>query len=189
MRFSERAGIQSSKVAQIDSIDADLRNGLWNALLSFYWNQFPQNVHTSKIIREDLGHLIESRSHTYQIDALAGAIGSDLGCLIESLWIDYFKKPIDTLKEFWRDNLGYIRDYFFDAKWWEVYDFVEFIADADERNVSRRENFMNCCNLYLGRVISSRAPPVGFPVSSRYISLVSTRGERSHNGETVCVAG
>ena len=41
----------------------------------------------------------------------------------------------------------------------------------------------------LGRVISSRAPPVGFPVSSRYMSLVSTRGERSHNGETVCVAG
>ena len=151
MRFSERRGIKSPKVAQIDSIDDALRNGLWNALLSFYWNQFPKNVRTSKIVREDLGHLIESRSHTYQIDDLAGAIGSDLGCLIESLWIDYFKKPIDTLKEFWRDNLGQIRDYFFDAKWWEVYDFVEFIADADEGNVSRRENFINCCNLHLER--------------------------------------
>ena len=151
MRFSERRGIESPKVAQIDSIDDDLRGGLWNALLSFYWNQFPQNISTSKIVRADLRHLIESRSHTYQIDDLAGTIESDLGRLIERLWIDYFKKPIDTLKESWRDCLGQIRDYFFDAKWWEVYDFIEFIANADERNVSRRENFINCCNLHLER--------------------------------------
>jgi hypothetical protein len=38
--FSQRKGIKPVKsVMQVDSMDSELRNGLWNALIIFYWNQ------------------------------------------------------------------------------------------------------------------------------------------------------
>lgn len=38
--FSQREGIKPVKsVIQVDTMDKDLRNGLWNALTMFYWEQ------------------------------------------------------------------------------------------------------------------------------------------------------
>jgi hypothetical protein len=42
MQFSERMGFKPVKdIIQINSMDDDLRNGLWNVLTIYYWN----NVH------------------------------------------------------------------------------------------------------------------------------------------------
>ena len=42
--FSQRIGLKSVKKAiQKESIDNDLKNGLWNAITLIYWNQIPRN--------------------------------------------------------------------------------------------------------------------------------------------------
>ena len=101
--FSQRKGIKPVKsVMQVDSMDTELRNGLWNALTIFYWNQVKYH------------RISEYKS---------------IDILLKRLWHNYFKKPIDTLRDYWPDTYEEIREYFFNCKWYEVYDFIEFVAN------------------------------------------------------------
>lgn len=84
---------------QVDSMDNDLRTGLWNALTLFYWNKLKQRY------------------------------DNEMHILFERLWNDYFKRPIDTLSDNWPATYKEIREYFFSSKWYEVYDFIEFTAN------------------------------------------------------------
>jgi len=130
--FSQRKGIKPVKsVIQVNNMDDDLRIGLWNALTIFYWNQV-----------KDICIWI---SHYKNIDIL-----------FKRLWNNYFKKPIDTLRNYWPDTLKEIREYFFNSKWYEVYDFIEFIANnyPDEYN-QVNPKFMDFCNSVLERELSA----------------------------------
>jgi len=128
--FSQRKGIKPVKsVMQIDSMDSDLRNGLWNALTIFYWDQVI-GVWISRYRRFDI--------------------------LFKSLWLNYFKRPLDTLEDNWLNTYKEIRKYFFNCEWSEVYDFIEFIAnnypyEYDEVN----PKFMDFCNSVLKRELSA----------------------------------
>lgn len=66
-----------------------------------------------------------------------------------SLWLHYFKAPIDTIDEYWEYCLEKLRDHFFAAKWFEVYDFVEFVADNGPSEGKRK--FIEVANSYLDR--------------------------------------
>lgn len=128
--FSQRMGIKPVKtVIQVDSIDDDLRNSLWNALCLFYWRE------------------VRARR-------ISDSTNSDIKILLMKLWVHYFKKPIDTLSEFWPDVRGEIRDYFFNCEWYEVYDFIEFIANHYPDHRVNQE-FMNFCNVLLERELSA----------------------------------
>lgn len=129
-RFSQRKGIKPVKSEiQVDSMDSDLRNRLWNVLTVFYWKRVDNR-----------------RPSSYE----------DIQPLVEELWHDYFKRPIDTLSDNWYNTYEEIRGYFFKAVWNEVYDFIEFIANNysdkyDEVNLK----FMNLCNSILERELSA----------------------------------
>ena len=129
--FSQRKGIKPVKsVMQVDSMDSDLRNGLWNALTIFYWNQVEE------------GQLI---SNYKNIDTL-----------FKILWFNYFKQPIDTLNNYWPDTYKKIREYFFKVQWYEVYDFIEFIANNYPDNYGGvNTKFMYLCNSILERELSA----------------------------------
>ena len=76
--FSQRKGIEPVKsVLQVDYIDADLRNGLWNASTLSYWDQIENKL-------------------TFDYGTL--------DILVKRLWHSYFKQPIDTLGDCW-DNI------------------------------------------------------------------------------------
>lgn len=127
--FSQRKGIKPVKsVMQVDSMDGDLRNGLWNALTIFYWSKVKKGVMVTEYDNIDI--------------------------LLKLLWHSYFKKPIDTLDQYWPDTYKKIREYFFNCEWYEVYDFIEFIANnypVDEVNLK----FMEFCNSVLERELSA----------------------------------
>lgn len=126
--FSERKGLKTKKsVIQINSVDDDLRNGLWNALKLNYWTKLKK------------GYISSYPSFNE---------------LLTKLWHDYFKKPLDTLMNYWPDTYKKIREYFFKCEWYEVYDFIEFIANnyPDDYTNSR---FMDFCNSVLEREISA----------------------------------
>ena len=126
--FSQRKGIKEIKNAvQINSIDEDLRNGLWDAI-KIYFND--------KISYE----------------ALYDREWKPLPIII---WHSYFKKPIDTIPQYARDFIKKMRDYFFECEWYEAYDLIEFlIIRADKYHFNLKE-FIDFCNGILKREVSA----------------------------------
>ncbi|MBL7788231.1 MAG: hypothetical protein JNL75_00190 [Chitinophagales bacterium] len=103
MRFSQRIGQRpASKKLQLEEIDSDLRNSLWN-------------VYTTKVT-EQLGY-------------------KEFTSFKRLLWISYFKKPVDYVPDSDSQARDIIRDYFFKCDWYDVYDFIEFVANIDSRNI------------------------------------------------------
>ncbi len=135
--FSQRQGIKPVKsIMQVDSIDEELRNSLWNALTKFYWRKINEQIAWS-------GWSKYSPSMTN---------------LINRLWHAYFKHPIDTIDySIWSPNYKTIRDYFFRCEWNEVYDIIEFIAnnypDDDKNPINPK--FMDFCNSVLKEELSA----------------------------------
>lgn len=131
MRFSQRLGFSSAtKVAQREEMDEDFRNSLWSLLALYYWDTYRAP-----------GDPMFGRSDFLR--------HSNLEALIMSLWLHFFKKPVDMIDRYWEDCYKRLRDYFFKAKWYEVYDFVEFIADYGPE--AQKTKFIEACNAYLER--------------------------------------
>ena len=96
--FSQRKGFKPvAEVIQIDSMNSELRNSLWNALDVEIWSQDQAPNHV----------LIDLFS--------------------KALWFDFFKKPIDSRPDSAALILAEIREHFFACEWFEVYDFLEFV--------------------------------------------------------------
>jgi hypothetical protein len=134
--FSERKGLKPIKnMIQIDSMDDDLRNGLWNALDIYDWDSVKPVPYISK-------SYLESSSKR-----------EDVRILVKKLWLDHFKKPIDMLKDKWGDIPNQIREYFFGCLWNKVYEFIEFVAN-NYPNQSVNSEFIRRCNFILKRELS-----------------------------------
>ncbi|MBN1083919.1 hypothetical protein JNO12_01145 [Erwinia aphidicola] len=132
--FSQRIGITPLKKAiQIESMDHDLRIGLWNVLQVCFWDQNGYEI-------------------SNQLDGVA-----------KRVWFSFFKLPLDTCPAFFsQDMFGQLDDrcayatcrkYFLDAKtqWWEVYDFIEFIFNEFELSDDTKVNAVNFLNHMLER--------------------------------------
>ncbi|MEZ4936910.1 MAG: hypothetical protein R2799_04885 [Crocinitomicaceae bacterium] len=121
MKFSERIGLREVKdTFQLESMDDELRSGLWNVFLIFYGNKMDQ----------------ESRS----------VGGSKYKNFIETLWFSYFKSPMDTIPYSTIDTVIWLRKQFFSWEWFYVYDFIEFIVKnpdpANSNEMTEAFNFI-----------------------------------------------
>jgi len=128
--FSQRYGFKPVKDSmQIDTVDNELRNRLWNALTMFYFD---------RLVNNNKFYIINNDKH--------------MKVLLFRLWDRYFKKPLDGLNFYINGNTLHIYDeiknYFFSCKWFEVYDFIEFVANhyPDEKTNLK---FMKYCNSVL----------------------------------------
>lgn len=129
MRFSQRAGITpASKLSQRESIDDDLRSTLWSLLSLCYWDTYTA---------PDYG----------MYDRADRVRKSNLYELVFSLWLHYFKAPTDTIDEYWTECHARLRKYFFAAEWYQVYDFIEFVADYG--SAQQKAQFIRLANLHL----------------------------------------
>jgi hypothetical protein len=132
--FSQRKGIKPVKtVIQADSIDADLRNGLWSVLYLRYWQKVE-----SQDFRRDPYSAVSTATHK----------------LCRALWLHYFKYPVDTLPWRWSEMCDLLRNYFFSCPWNEVYDFIEFIA-KNYPDETANALFRDDCNFILEREVSA----------------------------------
>lgn len=131
--FSQRKGLKPIKsIMQVDSVDDDLRNGLWNALQIFYWDMKPSAL-----------------SVVYEVSDFPA-----LSLLLHFIWRDFFKMPVDTIDEIWHNAYQVLRNWFFKCAWNEVYDFIEFIANHSP-NEFDADKFMGFCNHMLEREMSA----------------------------------
>lgn len=125
MRFSQRIGKKELRsTLQLDSIDDDLRNRIWNAIL-------------------------ELKTGTDRYDPYNESTFQELS---REIWGDFFKYQMDKLPV-WRANsiekvdsdemIKLLRGWFFKAEWFEIYDLLEFLASYDlyYSNTSFDESF------------------------------------------------
>lgn len=131
-KFSERYGYKTAReTIQIDSMSVELSNSLWSLLKLHVWDR-----------------VYWYRSSSYLSDNNPG-----IKTLCERLWFGHFKKPLDTLGDDWSKIFSGLRKYFFECEWYEVYDFVEFIADNFP--YSGRKEFIEACNATLEKEVSA----------------------------------
>lgn len=77
-----------------------------------------------------------------------------LTILLKTIWVDYFKKLLDTLGDHWGYAHSIIRDYFFKSEWYDVYDIIEFVANNFLYS-DINTKFMEYCNNILERELSA----------------------------------
>ncbi|XRP96703.1 AbiJ-NTD4 domain-containing protein [Methanocaldococcus sp. 16A] len=171
--FSQRMGFNIKNI-QINSIDDGLRNRLWNALKIYYWDK----------IKETKGSFI---SINRNIDILSKIhMEIPMENFFKRLWDSYFKEPIDTLPDT-TTMIDIIKNYFFSCEWYEVYDFIEFVANnyPDEKvNLQ----FMIYCNSVLEQELSAYRFVGGkiTPITSEYeISEIEGALEKTNDLKAV----
>jgi hypothetical protein len=135
MRFSQRKGLKVMRtLAQTDSIYEPLLNKLWNVvcLTCFDPPGIPRyaNVWLSR----------HPRLHNFLIH----------------LWHGYFEKSIDEIPGDWYWAYDKVKHYFFSCSWYEVYDFLEFVAKIPPQNgENKRDSFTELCNAVLTEEMSA----------------------------------
>ncbi|WP_457969721.1 AbiJ-NTD4 domain-containing protein [Acinetobacter calcoaceticus] len=130
MLFSERKGLSPVKIEiQRESIDNDLKNGLWNALYLNIWAKYDGNTY-NKTFRT-----------------------SNLFILLVSYWHNFFKLPLDSMPLNFSSAQELIKKKFFTYSWFELYDFIEFTAQNCPSNL--KNNFIKFVNSILEKELSA----------------------------------
>lgn len=102
MRFSQRMGqTPIKKLAQIENIDDDLKNSLWNLITMFY---------------------LDDVTFT---DYSLSTKSSDRKRFIYGIWQGLFKEPIDQIPYKFSDTVKELKKRFYSIEWFEVFDIVE----------------------------------------------------------------
>lgn len=120
MLFSQRYGFQEIKsLIQTDSMDEDLKNGLWNAFYISFLYDAKVNTYGS----------IESYKHE---------------TLTRAIYLNYFKFPVDEIPYRWSNIVEKIKSYFYSTEWFNVYDFIEFSVNQldEDGGIPRRFNII-----------------------------------------------
>ena len=110
MKFSQRIGITpATKTIQVKVMDTELRNGLWNALKIYFIDPLEKYTEYSG--------------------------GSEFDIFCKILWLHFYKLPIDTIPDNQYHSESFIRERFFKSQWFEVYDFLEFVANINPQTI------------------------------------------------------
>ncbi len=106
MKFSQRMGlVPVGDVVQTEGMSDALRNSLWNVLDERFWSRD--------------GFLTSGYGGLGEIDGFS-----------RNIWANYLKIRLDSRPEYGFQIVDKLRVYFFNSKWYEVYDFIEFIFQS-----------------------------------------------------------
>jgi hypothetical protein len=139
MRFSQKTGkIAVRDSMQIESIDEKLENRLWNVIL------------------EDFFYKIGA-SPEYDVRK-----ESDVGLVFILIWQEFFGNRIDEIPGWGNEqisvskNINFIKKWFFESKWFEKYDFLEFLAEIELEYLENYDiEFIVICNNSLKKEMSA----------------------------------
>src|ERR1700687_1165725 len=70
--------------------------------------------------------------------------------LLRGLWLDFFKLPLDGLRNDFTEAYSTLKEWFGAAEWYLVYDFVEFVPGAFPDSACN-DRFRQYCNTILER--------------------------------------
>ena len=128
--FSQRQGIEPmTKPLQIESMDDDLRNRLWNVMLAAIWDP------------------MRDRCPRYLGIAYPES-GSQIDRFVNRFWGFHLKQRLDALDHRWVHLQKQFEGIYFGATWDRAYGFVEGAGEAHEFVFGRAgaERFREACN-------------------------------------------
>jgi len=121
--FSQRRGLKPfKKDIQLQSIDTDLRNALWNCFHKYY------------------------RAFYIQFEGRAYYSIQDLKQFCEYLWADRLKQRIEDIPYSWGDTINRLRRMFLEPQWFEVYDIIEDVYANLQLPDNLKSGFVECIN-------------------------------------------
>jgi hypothetical protein len=127
--FSQRMGITpSEKMFQIDSMDNELRNGLWNAFYKYYFEPSEQWQFGSPPIIDDKFRPI-----------------------FREIWEHYLKLSLSSLSILYEDTGRKIKELFNKWEYNKVYDFIDWIARLNYDDIIDIDGYIKYCNMILER--------------------------------------
>lgn len=122
-KFSERYGYRPvQEILQVESMSVELRTGLWNALQVCIW---------------------DASGFRYRQHGKPSIDGFSI-----RLWAFYFKRPVDTrpMRNGQLDverTMRFIREYFFECEWHDVYSFLEFVVQQPGLPINNLADILN----------------------------------------------
>lgn len=127
--FSERHGYRPNKPVQYEWIDKELRTRLWNVFELVIWSQLEYQRFMPDIVSEQ-----------------------PLQKAMAALWVDHFNRPLSDMPLHWTDLHRTIRIHFFECKWNEALDFVEYVAShSNDLRSGLNSRFESACNAVFER--------------------------------------
>jgi AbiJ N-terminal domain 4 len=139
MNFSQRIGLEPAiRPFQNDSMDAALRNSLWNVF--------------DRVILDEL------RARWLPGGPLIYSKNPPNAALFVGLWVYFYKWPLTTLPEYAVEAANFVHRWFFDATntpWNKVYEFVEFAGNLGGNLEDVAGPFRALCNGVLEREFSA----------------------------------
>lgn len=143
MIFSKRQGYQPfQKQLQVEGVDEELRNRLWNLIDIYYWTNYRNPGVNSTVSR------------------------SNFETFINRLWHNFFKWKINEIPYYFSEAVAMLESQFFQFDWYRVYDFLEFIIANKPNNIRELEKFPFACNRVLEeensgyRIIDGKVTPI-----------------------------
>lgn len=122
---------RKKKEIQLESMDSDLRNTLWNALDTCYFQD-----------GTNLLYPVERCHHVVMV--------------VQNIWGLFYKFPLDDIRDMRCDSaIDDIKEYFMKHDWNEIYDFIEFLAKTQKPSSSNLEYFTSRCNEVLKQEFSA----------------------------------
>jgi len=148
--FSERCEYKQPKVdIQIDSMDDDLRNALWNEVYAEF----------SGVLYSHYEYLLLSPSDK---------------SLYTAFWKSFFKLPIDEMPIALPSYLASLKKLFYDLDWYEVYDLIEFMLDWIAKD-SRCKFYSRAFKDKLNNVLESNLS--GYRIIENCVALITEDAE------------
>lgn len=130
--FSVRMGLKKARsIAQVGSMDEPLKDGLWNSFVVCCLSKYKLGA------------------------ASQDPDGRTVYALVEWIWTEYLKMPHDTMPRWFFERTDDLRKHFYECKWNQTYDFIEFTAQAlNSMRSDLRVSFVQECNRVMERELS-----------------------------------
>lgn len=162
MRFSDRIGATAIRdVLQVGSINADLRNCLWEAVRENYLKDYTGQYSKDIAFRN----------------------------LVKSIYVDFFKRTSDSMPAGHAENINSLKHWFFEAEWWSVYNFIEFLlAEVPDRVFLARIDYFLAREKAGYRIVSNQIVAITDPVEIDAVREASTVEKYAGAAEHIRVA-
>lgn len=150
MEFSKRIGkTPATKEIQLESIDEELKNGLWNLVILHVINPLKQE---------------DEVKWTKKLTSFANYT-----------WHHFYKLPIDTIPYSNDRIIAFIKNKFYKDEWFKIYDFIEHILKSN-LDPQIKTNFIRNLNKILERefsgyrIINNKVAPISNKIELEEIS-------------------
>lgn len=149
--FSDRLGITKPKSAlQLEAMDSDLRNGLWQACSEHFFHH----------------------GDGYEYD-------SDFHEIMTTTYVDFFKRTSDDIPYGYNSGIEQVRGWFFKCPWWGAYNFVEFlISISPDDGFANRVSFFLEREKSGYRILDGQLVPITEKVELEAVSEAASLSSR-----------